>query len=182
MAKRPIRKRGPAWKRGPSQTKLTPPSEPPVQDIPADKTSSDEVRAARLGRNGAIIAASILAVSTVVASVVALKKDGSMLSSPPLIPPTVMARIVNTGGVGVFYYSEPNIKSPRSRGPIEGDVVAVICQERNGEPLTDKNATPDQPSNWPVWNKVPDGRWFPDLWSDLPKSPGSTPPRGLPTC
>jgi hypothetical protein len=62
------------------------------------------------------------------------------------------------------------------------DVVKVVCQERDGQPHSDQDPAPGQPANWPVWDKLTNGRWLPDLWTDLPKVPGDTPPNNLPSC
>jgi hypothetical protein len=67
-----------------------------------------------------------------------------------------------------------------TRTGAEGDRVSVVCQVRNGVPVTDTDdPQPEQPPNDTVWNKTDDGVSFSDLWSDLPKNRSSGPPRLL---
>lgn len=128
---------------------------------------------------GATVAAALIAAIVTVIVAWGTPTPGPVTPAPP----TVFARIQNTGGVGVFAYSGPSTRTARTRGPQEGDLVAVICQERGGEPQTDTNDPQvDQPAGWPVWDKMSDGRWIPDLWTDLPKTLGATPPEGLSAC
>ena len=67
-------------------------------------------------------------------------------------------------------------------GPAEGELVDIVCQVRNGQPLSEPAPDLGQPNNWPVWNKLKDGFFIPDLYTDLPKDPGPMPPYGLPVC
>lgn len=91
-------------------------------------------------------------------------------------------RVINTDGPGVFKFEQPTNRSGKRYGPGEGELVDVQCQVRDGQPLSDPTPAPGQPSNWPVWNKLSDGLFIPDLYTDLPKDPGPTPPNGIPVC
>jgi hypothetical protein len=158
---------------------------PPAHVPPVAEAASTQMSVAWLTFVGAVVASVITALGVIAAAVITptVKGTDPKVGNAQSNQSTVRTRIVNTGGVGVFYRSAPTTRSDRSRGPLEGDEVAVVCQERNGQPMTNTDhPTPGQPRGWPVWDRVPDGRWFTDLWSDLPKSPGPTPPRGLPTC
>jgi hypothetical protein len=95
--------------------------------------------------------------------------------------PYLEVRIVNSG-TGVATYRGPSTVSRYDDGFLDGDVVRVVCQDRDGEPHTDPDPVPGRPGRWPVWDRLLDGRWLPDLWTDLPKKPGDTPPYGLPNC
>lgn len=90
--------------------------------------------------------------------------------------------MINTGGPGVFKFEQPTNRSGKRYGPGEGELVEVQCQVRDGQPLSDPAPAPGQPNDWPVWNKLNDGFFIPDLYTDLPKDPGPTPPNGIPVC
>ncbi|MFK3979935.1 hypothetical protein ACI2K4_06070 [Micromonospora sp. NPDC050397] len=60
----------------------------------------------------------------------------------------------------------------------EGRAIQVACQERAGRPITD----PNRDLTSPVWNRLVEGVWIPDLYTDLPTSEGPTPPLGIPPC
>lgn len=103
--------------------------------------------------------------------------------SPGLADPSaVRARVIHTDGVGVSKFEQPTNKSGKMYGPGEGELVDIVCQVRNGQPLSEQTPAPGQPNNWPVWNKLKDGFFIPDLYTDLPKDPGPKPPYGLPVC
>lgn len=92
------------------------------------------------------------------------------------------ARIINTSGIGVAYFLQPNLTGGKLVGPREGETVRVVCQVRDGQPITDTNQpTPYQPPMWPVWNRARNGYYFPDIWTDLPKDP-LRPVEGIPVC
>lgn len=65
----------------------------------------------------------------------------------------------------------------------EGAMIAVLCQDRHGEPFRDPTGDSRRYDQaWPVWNRLADGNWVSDLYVDLPKIPGDVPPRGIPRC
>ncbi|MEO3743471.1 hypothetical protein [Plantactinospora sp. B5E13] len=103
-------------------------------------------------------------------------------NASPAHAAVVTATVVNTGGDGVYTYAGPNTRSRYRDGYLDNDLVRVVCQERNGQLVADVDPAPGQPARWPVWNRLEDGRWIPDLWTNLPKEPGPDPPHGLPTC
>ncbi|WDZ87877.1 hypothetical protein [Micromonospora cathayae] len=110
--------------------------------------------------------------------------DGPVVPGGVAPSPTrryVEARIVNSGN-GVYTYRGPSTVSRYREGYLDGDVVRVVCQERDGQPHSDDDPVAGQPDNWPVWNRLVDGRWLPDVWTDLPKVPGDQPPHDLPRC
>jgi hypothetical protein len=96
----------------------------------------------------------------------------------------VYAEVINTRGGGTWAWAAPTTSSHQSEGPGEGDTIVVVCQVRDGEPMTDNHdPKPSQPAEWPVWDRLDDGRYIPDLWTDLPKDTTATePPNGLPHC
>jgi hypothetical protein len=129
------------------------------------------------------------ALATVIAALVALlaylniqpeKHDGEPKKSNSSF--FVTAKIVNTGTDGVYTYTQPQNGPHYSDGYLEGNDVNVVCQKRDGGPMTDRDPAPGQPTTWAVWDKLDNGRWLPDLWTDLPKNPGDTPPNDLPKC
>ena len=96
---------------------------------------------------------------------------------------TVKAKIINSGPAGVFKYEAPSLSSTHVIGPVENVSVPVVCQVRNGEPVSDDDPVAGQPNNWPVWDKTDDGYYIADVWTDLPKDIGNPdPPAGLPLC
>lgn len=102
----------------------------------------------------------------------------------PLRPadPTVGAVIVHTHAAGAWLYREPSTKSVPQFHLSDGEVVDVVCQRREGEIVYEPNPERGQPAQWPVWNRLSNGLWLPDLWTSLPKVPGDTPPGSLPRC
>ncbi len=135
------------------------------------------------------VAAVATVVGTVIAGVALDRQDRSgpvpqpSFSAAPAASATpVWARIINSGTDGVYTYPQPGRGSHYPDGFLEGMVVGVVCQERHGEPVTDKDPAPGQPASWAVWDRLVNGRWIPDMWTTLPKTPGDTPPNGLPTC
>jgi hypothetical protein len=91
----------------------------------------------------------------------------------------VPVRISNTSKKGVIFRLAPSPHAGASGGAAEGDRVTVVCQVRDGVPVTDTDdPQPEQPPDDTVWNKTDDGLYFSDLWSDLPKNR----PSGLPDC
>lgn len=153
--------------------------------------------------NGTIAAAIITAAGTIAAAMIAagLGTDRTPVGSappaaapPPTAVPTVpfpapepsvrgvQTTVINTGGVGVWKWDQPTNTSGRHYGPGEGEVVEVLCQRRDGQMISETDVSPGQPAQWPVWNRLKDGKWIPDLYTDLPKEPGPVPPEGLTTC
>lgn len=150
---------------------------------------------------GAVIGGAATVLAAIAAALIGLLASGSGGSPPPDRPlaqapdptggpagdatggPGVEAKVVNSGRSGVLLYGGPSTERRyRGDGRLDGDVIRVVCQERAGQPVSDVDPAPGQPKTWPVWNKLDNGRWIPDLWTDLPKQPGATPPYGLPTC
>lgn len=179
----------------PTSTKRPPRPEPvrPTQSIGRDGNQFHNVRHAKItiGDTGRGTLAKIAAVATIVATVLAIlaftwppaKHDVPLPpSSSPVSAPAVFTRIVNAGTDGVFTYPEPRRGSHFPDGYLDGTVVGVVCQERHGDEVRDRDPAPGQPSAWAVWDRLTTGRWIPDLWTSLAKRPGETPPNNLPTC
>jgi hypothetical protein len=81
--------------------------------------------------------------------------------------------------LGVFRYRTPDIAGDTDKGTYnEGTTVSIVCQARHrrlvSDPTTGKSSA--------VWNKLSDGHWIPDLYTDLPKISGETPPLTIPPC
>lgn len=151
----------------------------------------------------AIIAAIIGAMGAIVAAVISTSGGGgdpgpTAVTPPPAAatrpPPAapgrlgaspqrfVEATVINTGGIGVWKWDEPTNTSGKRYGPAEGEVVRVVCQRRDGQLITETDPAPGQPAQWPVWDRLEEGKWIPDLYTNLPKVPGPVPPEGLPNC
>ncbi|HEU0132178.1 MAG TPA: hypothetical protein VFQ85_14410 [Mycobacteriales bacterium] len=83
--------------------------------------------------------------------------------------------------IGVSRYPSAFTNVGRMDGPHEGDLIEVVCQERHGRLVTD---TPyhDRQTSSSVWDRLADGTFVSDIYTDLPKTSGDTPPRGLPRC
>jgi len=65
----------------------------------------------------------------------------------------------------------------------EGTVIAVVCQERHGPIVYDPTGDNRRYRyRWPVWDRLTNGLWVSDLYTDLPKNPGDTPPDGVSRC
>jgi hypothetical protein len=164
--------------------------------VGGDNTQIQNVRGSRItiGDTGLGVLGRIAAVATIVGTIVALlvaiRPDGrhratpqpsySVSASPAVVP--VFARIVNSGADGVYTYPQPRRGAHYPDGYLDGTLVGVVCQKRDGENVQDRDPVPGQPSNWAVWDRLTTGRWIPDMWTDLPKVPGSAPPHGLPHC
>ncbi|MFL1377638.1 MULTISPECIES: hypothetical protein [unclassified Nocardiopsis] len=68
---------------------------------------------------------------------------------------------------------------------MDGSQVAVACQERQGQHITDhQNTTFPQgyPREGAVWALLTDGRWVLDLYLSTEKVDGDLPPPGIPAC
>ncbi|WP_250028532.1 hypothetical protein [Paractinoplanes maris] len=169
------------------------PVTPPQGGIGRDGHQISQIKNSKITIGNPGVLGTLAAVAAVVGTViagVALDRQGRGAPQPqPQISagattsaPPVWARIVNSGSDGVFTYPQAGRGAHFADGYLDGTVVGVVCQERHGESVTDKDPAPGQPSTWAVWDKLTNGRWIPDLWTTLPKNPGDTPPNGLPTC
>jgi hypothetical protein len=84
------------------------------------------------------------------------------------------------GFKGVNVYRDPYETGRDSKVDAyqEGRALSVVCQERHGREI--KNSALNLTS--PVWNKLAENAWIPDLYTDLPKVVGDSPPLGIPIC
>ncbi len=81
--------------------------------------------------------------------------------------------------LGVFRFRTPDLPGDTDKSTYhEHTAVAIVCQARHRRVVFD----PTTGTSSPVWNKLSDGVWIPDLYTDLPKVAGETPPLGIPTC
>lgn len=81
--------------------------------------------------------------------------------------------------LGVFRFRTPDIPGDTDKSTyLEHTAVAIVCQARHRRVVSDPTAG----TSSPVWNKLSDGYWIPDLYTDLPKVTGEAPPLGIPTC
>lgn len=170
-----------------------PPPGPEPQPSPSPPAAKATIVAAWIGAGAVVVAA-------IIGAVVAIGTSDDPSSPPSTSPPTesvsrapsalvpppaakiIQARVINTGGIGVYKYEQPTNQSGKQYGPGEGELIDIVCQVRDGQPVTDPAPAPGQPDGWPVWNKLSDGFFVPDLYTDLAKEPGPTPPNGLPVC
>ncbi|GAA0561223.1 helix-turn-helix protein [Saccharopolyspora erythraea NRRL 2338] len=171
------------------QPNATPPA--PSPDTPATATSeqsdaapeppsSPDARPARRSRRPFVLAlATAVAVAAVAAAVWA-----SLLW---LRPQTVVwrANIVGTWSaqhqqhLGVFRFRTPDVPGDTDKATYhEGTAVSIVCQARHRRVVSD----PTTGQSSPVWNRLSDGYWIPDLYTDLPKVTGEAPPLGIPLC
>lgn len=83
----------------------------------------------------------------------------------------------------MFFYpsAHSNARSDTDGSAREGAVVYVVCQERHGRLATDTEYE-GRPTQSTVWNKMDNGRYFSDIYSDLEKVDGDMPPMNLPNC
>ena len=97
-------------------------------------------------------------------------------ATPATLPSTTDATVANTAGLGVSTYAGPNRKSGKVAALSEGATIRVVCQDGAGERLTD--VVDGEQLTWPVWNRLDDGTWVPDLYTNLSKAyapgPGRT--------
>ncbi|MGH9930060.1 MAG: hypothetical protein ACREA9_12675 [Pyrinomonadaceae bacterium] len=152
-----------------------------------------------LNRRRTIVVGAILAAGVVIATIVTAlisqrplaveaRPDSAQIPPPTLAAPAPFVRqatVRYTEGKGLNTFLGPGNIYPRGNPSnfVENQVIPVVCQERKGQsvhdPLGDSNRYA-QP--WPVWNKLSNGLWVSDLYTDLPKIPGDTPPDGIPGC
>jgi hypothetical protein len=168
----------------------------PTQHIGRDGNQIHHVRHAKItiGDTGRGVLGKIAAVATIVGTIIAIfavseqdTKPGrtpepTFPASSRVVPAPVYTRIVNSGADGVYTYPQPRHGSHFPDGYMDGTVVGVVCQDRHGDAVRDRDPVPGQPSTWAVWDQLNTGRWIPDMWTSLPKNPGETPPNELPTC
>jgi len=164
------------------------------QHIGRDGNQLQNIQHSRItiGSTGRNVLGTIAAVATIIGTIIAIMaftRPGS--GAEPVPQPsfsaasaaaTVFTRIVNAGADGVYTYPQPQRGSHYPDGYLDGTVVGVVCQERQGQAVEDHDPAPGQPASWPVWDRLTTGRWIPDMWTSLPKTPGATPPNGLAVC
>lgn len=95
-----------------------------------------------------------------------------------------MATIINAPGGVTYAYKQPSLfsehaeKRPSYR---EGDAIQVVCQIRDGYSVSmPGDGRPIHPVS--VWNKLPNGSWIPDIFTNLPQKKGPNPPAGIELC
>ncbi|WP_018653441.1 hypothetical protein [Actinomadura flavalba] len=64
---------------------------------------------------------------------------------------------------------------------INGDTVVLTCQIRDGEPVTHPGEGRTQ-RTVDAWNRLGNGSWISDVYTDLPGKTGDEPPPGLRLC
>jgi transcriptional regulator with XRE-family HTH domain len=80
---------------------------------------------------------------------------------------TTPAVIANTEGLGVTTYREPRRDRGKRGALAEGAPIKIVCQVGDGEIITDK--VNGERLAWPVWDKLDDGSWVPDIYTSLSK-------------
>lgn len=114
-------------------------------------------------------------------------------SRPPAPPPRALGAGLGAAAA-VAHSCDPNSEGvwPRA-GPArdtprvppadgEGTPIRVVCQDRHGGLVIDDKLQGGPHPSSTVWDRLDDGRWVSDLYTNLPKRPGETPPLGLPVC
>ncbi|QUH05753.1 helix-turn-helix domain-containing protein [Saccharopolyspora erythraea] len=146
---------------------------------PDQQDVSDARPARRFRRPIVLVLATAVGVAAVAAAVWA-----SLLW---LRPQTVVwrANIVGTWSaqhqqhLGVFRFRTPDVPGDTDKATYhEGTAVSIVCQARHRRVVSD----PTSGQSSPVWNRLSDGYWIPDLYTDLPKVTGEAPPLGIPLC
>lgn len=88
----------------------------------------------------------------------------------------LIARVANTDGLGVDMYAGPSRAGGRVGALSEGADLHIVCQDGAGETITDRVA--GKRLVWPVWDRLVDGTWVPDIYTSTNKSytpgPGRT--------
>ncbi|MEU9838690.1 hypothetical protein AB0C69_05635 [Actinomadura sp. NPDC048032] len=122
------------------------------------------------------------------------------IGASPLVP-FALSAIAHRGGDGIgshsrvatiirvpagetYAYRYPSMSSPHAKKRAvyrEGDTVEVVCQIRDGEPVT---LPGDGRPNYAVrvWDQLPNGSWIPDIFTSLEGKRGDKPPAGLGLC
>lgn len=98
-------------------------------------------------------------------------------------PSRRVASIVHTPRE-TYAYEYPSLSSKRAkpRGIYkEGDTIEVVCQIRDGEPVSDPG---DGRPNYAVsaWDRLANGSWVPDIYTSLGHKRGAKPPPGIELC
>ncbi len=159
-----------------------PPAAPePAAPDPAAAPVSPESRPRRWRRRTVVllVAVGLLAVAGAVTVAVWPARPKA-----PKAPKVWYTTITNTWSEtekkyrGTLGYTNPRTSTRTGKGYPEGATVAIVCQTRNGRPVTD----PTTGTSSSVWDKLDDGGWISDLYTTLPKSDGDTPPLGIPVC
>jgi hypothetical protein len=160
----------------------TPPIElTQTQDGEKSGGKGDDVDLAPKSRRRVWVAV-LLAAAAVAAVVSGATTHWWGLSSEQSDPPkTWPATIDNTWSerlhayLGVFKYRNPDEPGATDKSfYAEDTVVQVVCQSRHRRLVEDE--TMKKSSD--VWNKLQDGYWIPDLYTNLPKDK----PLGIPDC
>lgn len=147
----------------------------------AERTAAATEKSSKRAFFGAIAAAVIAGVFGVAVA---------LINSKPPVPapnPGVEVTVLNTWEesvrqlVGVYFYPSPDNNQNRVNGVGEGARVRVVCQERHGREATDTPYNGRQTKST-VWDKLSNGMFISDIYTDLPKVEGDTPPSGLPKC
>jgi len=169
-----------------------------VDETAIDATASDKPRR-RFTQRSALVVGTLVG-STIIAAVLVpwiafqsqkvetLKPNEVQVPESSLAipaPPVRQAEVRYTEGKGLNTFLGPGNTFPDGTPSNldEGRVIAVVCQERNGQPIHDPLGDPNRYIEpWPVWDKLSSGLWVSDLYTDLPKIPGDTPPDGIARC
>ncbi|MGH3759359.1 serine/threonine-protein kinase [Actinophytocola sp.] len=142
----------------------------------------------RQHRTAALIAVGIVAigvVAVVAAALGAFTSGGDeqrQAATPP--PKTWPAKVTNTWSksknayLGTYSYRSPFGPERAGNGYGEGESVLIECQERDGREVSD----PSSGRSSTVWDRTTEGVYVSDLYTDLPKVSGDTPPNGIPAC
>lgn len=81
--------------------------------------------------------------------------------------------------LGVFRFRSPDVSGDTDKSTyLEATTVSIVCQSRHRRVVSDPTAG----NSSAVWDKLNDGYWIPDLYTNLPKVAGDAPPLGIPVC
>jgi serine/threonine protein kinase len=164
--------------------------QPSRPDLPVDQpvpTGRQNLgRRWRQHRTAGRVAAGIAAVGVVATVAVALgaaTSGGDEQTGTPT-PKTWTVKVTNTWSesknayLGTYSYRTPFGSEQAGGGYGEGAQIQIECQERNGREISD----PSSGKVSKVWDRTTDGVYISDLYTDLTKVAGDTPPDGIPAC
>jgi serine/threonine protein kinase len=174
-----------AWNSGSGQFGTPPPSHPTTgPGQPAGRAKrlwSQQSTAGRIVVGAALVVAVAVGVA---ASLGAFTPEADGQQPVAQAPKSWPATVTNTWSeskqayLGTYSYRSPFEREQAGQGYGEGKTIRIECQERNGRSIDD----PSTGEVSTVWNRTTEGVYISDLYTDLAKVPGDTPPNGIPTC
>jgi DNA-binding SARP family transcriptional activator len=195
---RSILRQEPALLQPPSPAAALAPQPAPAPESPSRPPASPAAR--RRPRWALPLAVAALTLVGVTSLAVLRPRGGSPAPPPwpcsesaPAPPPRALgpglgvsaavAHSCDPNSEGVWPRAGPARDSPRVPPAYgEGTPIRIVCQDRHGGLVIDDKLQPGPHPSSTVWDRLDDGRWISDLYTNLPTRLGETPPLGLPVC